>query len=245
MAILMAGLMTVLIIVAAMGVDLGNAWQRKMTVQKSVDVSAISAGHLLPKTSTNTDAIYAEVATYFNKASNIVTAKPGTRHSGLSSHDNDVTNGEVTFDGRQLTMTVVAPQAHVDYGLANVIGFDSVEVHAEATVQVRTPILPDQLGAADVVAGHVRLRTSRRRRGGEPGAVREPDLHAELAQRAYATTSGRSVRPRCPYATPAPVGHDHVIKDVPQDRTWAVIRFTFGNTQYVDYLVTFPDDRTA
>ena len=31
-AILMAGLMTVLIIVAAMGVDLGNAWQRKVTV---------------------------------------------------------------------------------------------------------------------------------------------------------------------------------------------------------------------
>ena len=51
MAILLAGLMTVLIVVAAMGVDLGNAWQRKVTVQKSVDVSAISAGNLLPRTS--------------------------------------------------------------------------------------------------------------------------------------------------------------------------------------------------
>ena len=70
MALLMAGTMTLLVIVAAMGVDLGNAWQRKITVQKSVDVSAISAGHLLPKTSTNADAIYTEVANYLNKPSN-------------------------------------------------------------------------------------------------------------------------------------------------------------------------------
>ena len=52
-----------------------------------------------------------------------------------------MTNGEVTFLD-DLTMKVVAPQAHVDYGLANIIGIDSVEVNAEATVQVRTPILP-------------------------------------------------------------------------------------------------------
>ena len=75
MVILMAGLMTVLLIVAAMGVDLGNAWQRKVTVQKSVDVSSISAGHLLPKTATNEDAIYAEVANYLNKISNHVTGQ--------------------------------------------------------------------------------------------------------------------------------------------------------------------------
>src|SRR5918994_7699287 len=89
MAILLAGLMTVLIIVAAMGVDLGNAWQRKLTVQKSVDVSTISAGHLLPKTATNSDAIYAEVATYLNKASNVVLGQPGTV-TAAQLHDNIV-----------------------------------------------------------------------------------------------------------------------------------------------------------
>ena len=49
-AILMSGL---LLVVAAIGVDLGNAWSRKLNVQKSVDVSAISAGAMLPRTSAN------------------------------------------------------------------------------------------------------------------------------------------------------------------------------------------------
>ena len=48
-------------------------------------------------------------------------------------------------------MKVAAPQAHVDYGLANIIGVDSVEVNAESTVQIRTPSCPIELGAAHVV----------------------------------------------------------------------------------------------
>src|SRR5687768_7603586 len=78
MAILIAGLMSVLLVVAAMGVDLGNAWQRKVTVQKSVDVSAISAGDMLPRTGSNTDAILDEVASYLNKAGNLVVGQPGS-----------------------------------------------------------------------------------------------------------------------------------------------------------------------
>ena len=140
-----------------------------MTVQKSVNVSTISAGHLLPKKSTNSDAIYAEVATYLNKASNVVLGQPGTV-TAAQLHDNNVANGEVTFED-DLTMTVVAPHAHVDYGLANVIGFDSVEVNAAATVQVRTPILPSTR-CCRCGCRHMRLRTSGQRRRCETGARR-------------------------------------------------------------------------
>ena len=56
-------------------------------------------------------------------------------------------------------MKVVAPNAHVDYGLANLIGVDSAEVSAASTVQVRTPLPAMKFGAADVAACHVCLRT--------------------------------------------------------------------------------------
>jgi Flp pilus assembly protein TadG len=246
-ALLMAGLMTVIVIVAAMGVDLGNAWQRKVTVQKSVDVSAISAAHLLPKTSSNTDAIYAEVATYLNKASNVVLGQPGTV-TAAQLHDGQLPNGEVTFES-DTVMKVVAPQAHVDYGLANLVGVDSTEVSAEATVALKTPIqplgsvLPMWLPAACVygpLAGDVAAAPV-------PSASPVYTLNTPKASPGHTTTS---VTPASvPYATESPSA-TIVIHDIPKDRNWAVIRFTFGNTQYVDYLVTFPmttakQDRTV
>ena len=42
-----------------------------------------------------------------------------------------------------------------------------------------------------------------------------------------------------PFATENPSATITIDK-VPKDRSWAVVRFTFGDTQYVDYLVTFP-----
>ncbi len=231
----MAGTMTILVIVAAMGVDLGNAWQRKITVQKSVDVSAISAGHLLPKTSTNVDAIYTEVANYLNKPSNRVNGQQQTTAAKL--HDGNLVNGEVTFPTDE-SMKVIAPQAHVDYGLANIIGVGSAEVTAEATVQLKTPIqpigsvLPMWLPAACVygpLAGDVAAAPV-------PSASPTYTLNSPKASPGHTTTS---VTPASvPYATDSPAA-TIVIHDVPKDRNWAVIRFTFGDTQYVDYLVTF------
>ena len=72
-----------------------------------------------------------------------------------------------------------------------------------------------------------------------PSPAAEPDLHPadreheEVA--ACVTVNPASV----PYATTHP-SVTLTIDKLPKDRTWAVVRFTFGNTQYVDYQVTFP-----
>ena len=139
-------------------------------------------------------------------------------------------------------MTVVAPQAHVDYGLANVIGFDSVEVNAAATVQVRTPILPINsvlpmwLPATCVygpLAGDVAANPA-------PAASPSYTLNSPKSHPAhghYAGTVSSSLRP---VRHGAPVGQRSRSETSLPNRTWAVVRFTFGNTQYVDYRVTFP-----
>jgi hypothetical protein len=234
MAVMLAGLMTVLVIAAAMGVDLGNAWQRKVTVQKSVDVSAISAGHLLPRTSTNTDVILDEVASYLNKASNVVAGQPGSV-TRVQLVDGNLSNGEVEFVDDE-TMRVVAPQAHVDYGLANLIGFDSTEVSAGATVQIRTPIMP--IGSvlpmwvpASCVFGPLAGDIAAAPPGGSPEYTNNSPRAAH--------ETGLIAPSSVVYATPNPSVSVTII-DVPANRSWAVIRFTFGDTQYVDYLVTFP-----
>jgi Flp pilus assembly protein TadG len=235
MAVLIAGLSTVLLIVAAMGVDLGNAWQRKITVQKSVDVSAISAGALLPMTAANADSIYAEVASYLNRASNKVIGQPGSV-TGAQLHDNDLANGEVTFPDKD-TMNVVAPQAHVDYGLANIIGFDSTQVTADATVQIRTPlpavesVLPIWVPATCVygpLAGDV--------------AANPPPS----ASPTYTNNSPRNTANVLTALTPTSMTYGTtgqtlsiVISAIPAGKTGAILRFSFGNTKYIDYRVTW------
>src|SRR3954454_21516399 len=69
-AIMVALLATTLFGCAALAVDLGNAWARKRTVQKQVDVSALSSGWLLPMTSANKSAIAAKVASFLDDPNN-------------------------------------------------------------------------------------------------------------------------------------------------------------------------------
>ena len=70
-AIMVAILAAALLTMAALAVDLGNAWSRKRIVQTQVDVSALSAGHLLPAvTAAEQLAAAGEVADYLNRANN-------------------------------------------------------------------------------------------------------------------------------------------------------------------------------
>ena len=61
---MVAILATLLLVTAALSVDLGNAWARKREVQTQVDVAALSAGPCFPGRSAAEDAILAEVAAY-------------------------------------------------------------------------------------------------------------------------------------------------------------------------------------
>src|SRR5215216_3195884 len=76
-AIVVGLLATTLFGVAAMAVDLGNAWSRKREVQKQVDVSALSVGWLLPMKPSNKLAIANKVAEYFNEHANEVVGQQG------------------------------------------------------------------------------------------------------------------------------------------------------------------------
>ena len=143
-AILMSGL---LLVVAAIGVDLGNAWSRKLTVQKSVDVSAISAG--VPAAPDG-----GQRGGRSTKRWPTTSTRPATRSRASKQrpspprqlHDNNTANGEVTFTTNPSThlddkMRVVAPNADVDFAFTGAFGGPAdADVTGEATVQVGTPV---------------------------------------------------------------------------------------------------------
>jgi hypothetical protein len=143
-AVMVAVMALLLFGVAALSVDLGNAWSRKRAVQKQVDISAISAGYLLPMTTANASAIADQVATFLNKDDNRA-FNQGTV-TGAQLRDGNANNGEVYFqnaDGSTCTnnclqMQVVSPPAKVDFGLASAIGFGSQIVSRAATVRLRS-----------------------------------------------------------------------------------------------------------
>src|SRR5690242_3090769 len=127
-AIVVALLSTVLFGVAAMAVDLGNAWARKREVQKQVDVSALSVGWLLPMHPDNKLAIANKVAAYFNDHANDVLGQSTVTGSQLIN--SLASDGEIAFqheDGSTCTdncpqMRLLAPNARVATGLATVLG---------------------------------------------------------------------------------------------------------------------------
>ncbi len=144
--------------VAALAVDLGNAYARKRSVQSQADFAAFAGGAAdnLPATQAApraTDKAVIAVATYLNKnqpqddaATADVCEAARTCVTAPMLVDGSRANGEVYyghFVGASLVpslneLTVYAPNAQVDYGLAGVMGFDSVNVQARATVAIKS-----------------------------------------------------------------------------------------------------------
>ncbi|VXB77845.1 hypothetical protein [Nocardioides sp. AX2bis] len=147
-AVIAAVTLVLLVGCAALAFDLGNAWARARAVQLQADVSAMSAGHLLPMTSANRGSVAAEVATYLNR--NQPSGSPTV--SGADLVDGDTTDGEVTFthaDGTScadqcVQMSVLAPPAVVDFAFAGVLGFDGTDVQRRATVRAFSELPPTE-----------------------------------------------------------------------------------------------------
>ncbi|GCD91905.1 TadE/TadG family type IV pilus assembly protein [Nocardioides sp. LS1] len=147
-AVLVAILAVALFSMAALAVDLGNAWARKRAVQKQVDVSALSAGYLLPETSLNKLTIADRVAGFLNEnsTSGQATVTAAQLVDGITG------NGEVTFQDAGghacvegcIRMTVLAPAARVQFGFAKVLGSTHTDVQRTATVQVQSALPPKQ-----------------------------------------------------------------------------------------------------
>ena len=146
-AVIVALLSLVLFACAALAVDFGNVWSRERDVQKQVDVAALSAGYLLPQTSTNKGQIADEVAKYLNEnptvgqAGNVTGAillNGITADGEVTFHDND--GGACTTDCTR--MKVIAPVADVDFFLAGALGFNGASVTRDASVRVLSALPP-------------------------------------------------------------------------------------------------------
>ena len=236
----------VLLVVAALGVDLGMAWSRKLTVQTSVDVSAISAGALLPASSElQKGLIYQEVANYLNKDGNKVIGQPGLV-TAFQLHDGYAGNGEVSFmtnprTGLADTMRVVAPGARVEFTFAGALDIDDIDVSGEATVQVRSPlptmqsILPVWLPATCVYGP---LGADAGPGVPPPSASPSYTLNSPNAPKQNTWSTGVVAPPSAAYATKG-VQLSVTIDNLPASKLGAVVRLTFGNTQYVDYRVVW------
>lgn len=122
---------------AAIGVDLGNAMNRKKETQTSADFAALAGANGLPVT---TDATRQLVADYLNKNK---TSTDGNDKCDEGSGpvtaselgDGDNSNGEVTFPSSS-TIRVVAPAAKVQFGMATTLGFSDTCVQSIATARI-------------------------------------------------------------------------------------------------------------
>jgi hypothetical protein len=166
-AIITAFLVTIMFVIAALTVDLGNGMVQKRERQKDTDLATLAgagiAGANLPATSTATcnstsyagpkassaDQAVKDVATYFAK-------QMGTPSSASSFRTNwtdcSATNGEIvygrptqnatgkytaTYNKNQLSM--ISPPQYVDFGFAGILGISGVNVRGVSTVEIRSP----------------------------------------------------------------------------------------------------------
>jgi hypothetical protein len=155
--------------VAALAVDLGNAFARARDVQAQADFAAIAAGRVLPAEpeylGSHDGIAYANlpstsaakaaidiVATYLN-ANQPIDDGADSDDTGVRCDrgeigrcidpadlfDNDVANGEVIFTDDGDRLRVITPSALVSFGLANVLGVRSTRVTRTASVMIGSP----------------------------------------------------------------------------------------------------------
>jgi Flp pilus assembly protein TadG len=145
-AILFALMAVMLLTVAALGTDLGNAISRHTDTQNQADFAALDGGRQLTdsvtSTSTVPDAFLDEVTTSLNSNQPQDDNRACWRtHNCVAKSDltdADLTNGDVrvvTVNGKA-GVQVTAPTARVDFGFANVFGVNGTSVGAKATVNI-------------------------------------------------------------------------------------------------------------
>lgn len=141
-AIMVAVLAVVLLSIAALVVDLGNAMNREQLTQNSADFAALAGAEKLPDTGTPT---LQQVADNLNQnqpdsdGSDNCNPDAGATITPSTLTDLKDINGEVSFPAGTGQMRVLSPAARVQFGLASVMGFEDTCVQSEATVMVGTP----------------------------------------------------------------------------------------------------------
>ena len=157
-AVLVGILSIVLFAVAALAVDLSNAFVRKRDTQAQADFAALAAGAALPATAStpsSTDPAVVAVARYLVENQPTDDGGPSKMFDQATLQtmltDDDPGNGEAyygsyasdgTFVQSNNEITVVTPPRLVKYGFARVVGADDVAVAARATVRIESTLPP-------------------------------------------------------------------------------------------------------
>ncbi|MGH3348229.1 MAG: TadE/TadG family type IV pilus assembly protein [Nocardioides sp.] len=143
-AIMTGILVVVLVSVAALGVDLGNAMNRKQVTQNSSDFAALAGANGLPDTSALTVQLVADYLNT-NAASNDggteCNPQAGSTITAAMLTDGDDVNGEVTFPDGTTRIQVTSPAARVQFGMAAVMGFNDTCVSSVSTARISSPAI--------------------------------------------------------------------------------------------------------
>jgi hypothetical protein len=137
-AIMTAALAALLILIGAMGVDLGNAMNRKKLTQTSADFAALAGAAGLPSTAASTTQLVADALNKNQPVSdgtNDCNPDAGQPVTAAMLTDGSAINGEVTYPNTS-NIKVVSPAARVQYGLANIIGVDDGCVQSTAVARI-------------------------------------------------------------------------------------------------------------
>jgi hypothetical protein len=146
----------VIFAIAALSVDLGNAFARRTDTQSQADYGALAAGRLQTETAKSGMTIPPAMVNAVRDAMNANqpqddkslcwTTKTCVTSAQLT--DGSLVNGEIRFcsgttcgtgyDATVKGLQVTAPKNKVDYGFANLLGISSGNVQADALVNVFT-----------------------------------------------------------------------------------------------------------
>lgn len=154
-AVVTAILAVVLIGVAAVAVDLGNAFARKRLVQTQADLAALAGAALLDGTAASAAPARTEVLAYLG--SNDVFG--GATFDAATMDNDNLADGEIDVIEGFTKVKVTAPPATVDYGLAGVFEKSSLDVQAVAVAGIFSPgaIAPFFIAEGCLVSGGSRL----------------------------------------------------------------------------------------
>jgi Flp pilus assembly protein TadG len=164
-AVIFALLVTLMFVMAALTVDLGNAFMEKRERQKDTDLATLAgagiSGANLPATSAAlcADATYAgpranpadggvtESATYLARQIGGTATAYAAAWTDCSATNGEIVYGlpkrnsagkwEATFNKNQLSL--ISPPKHVEYGFAKVIGTSGNDVQGVSTVEIKSP----------------------------------------------------------------------------------------------------------
>lgn len=126
--------------VAALVIDIGQAYAKRRAAQTDADLAALAGAAALP------DPVAAFNLAYTYLQKNLPSSDAGGLTLAASTSpvwtDGDPTNGEITISNSNTRIRVIVPNRRVDFGFANALpggGFKNTNVRASATVDIKSP----------------------------------------------------------------------------------------------------------